>query len=51
MMNCYVVSDGGEAIVIDPGDASPGLLAYLSTLKVVMVVNTHGHCDHCGGNQ
>ncbi len=50
MMNCYVVSDGGEAIVIDPGDASPGLLAYLSTLKVVMVVNTHGHCDHCGGN-
>jgi len=50
VMNCYVVSDGDEAIVIDPGDAAPELLAYLSTLKVTLVVNTHGHCDHCGGN-
>jgi hydroxyacylglutathione hydrolase len=50
VMNCYVVSEGDEAVVIDPGDAAPELLAYLSPLKVTMIVNTHGHCDHCGGN-
>ncbi len=49
-MNCYVLSDGGDAIVIDPGEASPALLDYLSRFNVRMIVNTHCHCDHCGGN-
>ena len=50
MTNCFVVSEGDEALVIDPGDVSPDFLACLSQFKVAMVVNTHGHCDHCGGN-
>ena len=50
VMNCYVLSEDGEAMVVDPGEASPELLDYLAPFKVKMVVNTHGHCDHCGGN-
>ena len=49
--NCYVVSDGGEAIVMDPGEASEALLEYLKPFKVLMIINTHAHCDHCGGNE
>jgi glyoxylase-like metal-dependent hydrolase (beta-lactamase superfamily II) len=48
--NCYVLKDGGEALVIDPGEAAPELLAEIAGCKVVMIVNTHCHCDHAGGN-
>lgn len=48
--NCYVVRDGGEALVIDPGDVTPELLRAIEGYTVKTVVNTHCHCDHCGGN-
>ena len=48
--NCFVVEDQGQAIVVDPGEADADLLAQLEDLDVVMVVNTHCHLDHCGGN-
>ncbi len=48
--NCYVVKDEGEALVVDPGEATPALLASLDGCTVRAIVNTHGHCDHCGGN-
>lgn len=48
--NCYVVRDGGEALVIDPGDVTPELLDAIEGYTVKTVVNTHCHCDHCGGN-
>lgn len=48
--NCYVVKEDDEAIVIDPGEATPELKAYLSGCRVKMIVNTHCHCDHSGGN-
>lgn len=48
--NCYVLKDGDEAIVIDPGEAAPELTAALNGSKVTMIFNTHCHCDHCGGN-
>ena len=50
MVNSYVVTDGGEAIVVDPGEASPTLLEALDGHGVKAIVNTHCHCDHCGGN-
>ena len=50
IVNCYVVKDGGEAIVIDPGDAPASVLRALTGCTVRMIVNTHCHCDHCGGN-
>ena len=49
-VNCYVVKSGGEAIVIDPGDVSRDLSRALTDVSVRMIVNTHCHCDHCGGN-
>ncbi len=49
-MNCLVVKEGGEALVIDPGEEHPAIKAAVADCKVKMVVNTHCHIDHCGGN-
>jgi len=48
--NCFVVCDGGEALAIDPGDVTPRMLRLLADSTVRAIVNTHCHCDHCGGN-
>lgn len=48
--NCFVVRDGGEALIIDPGEAAPELFDAIHGHVVKTVVNTHCHCDHCGGN-
>lgn len=50
VVNCYVIKDGGEAIVIDPGEAPPALIKSIQGCNVRAIVDTHGHCDHCGGN-
>jgi hydroxyacylglutathione hydrolase len=49
--NCYVLYDkeGGEAAIIDvPEDVSDKLLYFLKQekLKVLYIINTHGHFDH-----
>lgn len=49
-VNCYVIRDGGEAIIIDPGEASAALKASVADLRVSAIVNTHCHVDHCAGN-
>lgn len=48
--NCYVLKNGGETIVIDPGEATPDLKASVERDHVTMIFNTHCHCDHSGGN-
>jgi glyoxylase-like metal-dependent hydrolase (beta-lactamase superfamily II) len=55
--NCYVVNDlESEAIIIDPGfDTSRELekiADYIkkNSLKIKLIVNTHGHLDHISGN-
>ncbi len=48
--NCYVLREGDAALIVDPGDMTPELLDAIDGYTVKTVVNTHCHCDHCGGN-
>jgi len=50
MENCYVLKDGGETMVIDPGEATPELLSAIEGENVTILLNTHAHIDHVGGN-
>ncbi len=52
--NCYVIGcpKTHEAAIIDPG-AEPELILSViekNQLKVVKIINTHGHPDHIGAN-
>ena len=49
--NCYVASEGGAAVVVDPGffdEELPALYEYLETegLKPCAILLTHAHFDH-----
>jgi glyoxylase-like metal-dependent hydrolase (beta-lactamase superfamily II) len=48
--NCFVLREKDEALVIDPGEVNLELLKAIEGYTVRTVVNTHCHCDHCGGN-
>ncbi|MBI1319909.1 MAG: MBL fold metallo-hydrolase [Candidatus Hydrogenedens sp.] len=50
MQNCLVLRDGGQTLVVDPGEVTPELRAAVADDNVVMVFNTHCHIDHAGGN-
>jgi glyoxylase-like metal-dependent hydrolase (beta-lactamase superfamily II) len=51
--NCSVLGDetSGEAIVVDPGDDIPRIMAVLEKhkLTVKQIVITHAHIDHIAG--
>ena len=52
--NCYIVASGKtkEAIVIDPGDEPEKIMDAIESekLRPILIVNTHAHPDHVGGN-
>jgi hydroxyacylglutathione hydrolase len=47
----WVLHEGGQAVVVDPGDAAP-VRAFLhaNRLTLAAILNTHHHADHIGGN-
>jgi glyoxylase-like metal-dependent hydrolase (beta-lactamase superfamily II) len=47
-VNCYIVSKGNDAILIDPGDDAEIIKKALGSKKVHAVLLTHGHFDHTG---
>lgn len=53
-VNCYLLADSAnrEGIVIDPGAEAEKILAAVKAngVRVLHVLNTHGHFDHIGGN-
>lgn len=50
-VNCYIVSDNGQAAVIDPGYDPPVIENLIRSRKVDVnkIIITHGHSDHIMG--
>ncbi|MCL1949204.1 MAG: MBL fold metallo-hydrolase [Turicibacter sp.] len=48
--NCYVLSVGNRAVVVDPAGEPKKILNYLANHKLVVeaILLTHGHFDHIG---
>lgn len=54
-VNCYLVGceQTREAAVIDPGDEAERIIEALrrADLRATLIINTHEHFDHVGGNK
>lgn len=48
--NCYIVSQGKDAVIIDPGGSENVVSDYINEhrLEVHAIINTHAHFDHIG---
>lgn len=51
--NCYLVTHGTDALVIDPGGNPRAVLDHTAAngLRIQRILNTHLHFDHLYGNQ
>ncbi|MCD6495127.1 MBL fold metallo-hydrolase [Candidatus Bipolaricaulota bacterium] len=48
--NCYLVDADGTNILIDPAQPCDALTSFIADHHIDLVVNTHGHFDHVGGD-
>ena len=48
--NYYLIDAEGTSILIDPAQSCDALTSFLAGRGVDLVVNTHGHFDHIGGD-
>lgn len=46
--NCYILSIGEDALVIDPGDEADKIIKVLEGKNVLAILITHYHFDHVG---
>lgn len=51
--NAFLVVNGWQAVLVDPGGAADSILALLTKrqLSLEAIINTHGHFDHIGAVQ
>jgi glyoxylase-like metal-dependent hydrolase (beta-lactamase superfamily II) len=45
--NTWIIGDGGEVIVVDPGEDASAVLAAVGDREILAVICTHAHARHC----
>ena len=46
--NCYLLENGSECLLIDPGDESSKIKDFIKDKNLIGILITHKHFDHIG---
>lgn len=48
LCNCYLIDNGYECLLVDPGDDYLDILEFISGKNIIGILLTHSHFDHVG---